>query len=379
MAIHRLSRIDHLRATAALMVLLWHFTHLYVPPSAVPAWGVLSIIEEGHTGVSLFCVISGFIFSYLYVDNWIGYAAFIRKRLLRIAPLFVFVLALTFYEGQWSNAALLPSILTTLHYGEMPGYFGPAWSVLMEFQFYFIFPFLLLFTRRFGSRYLIGLVILFIAIRLLVLVGKQTVQQLAYFSIFGHMDQFLCGMVAGLALKSTEPSAPGRTLDAIGFAGSVAAIALFYWWFNVQGGFYDFGGGKYPITGMIWVYLPTVEAVLYSLVLTFYVRMPALPGTGWLSIGLAYLGVISYSIYLDHMFVLPFVRHVIARAGIVPVTWEGAAFLGIVIAIPAVALVASATYFLIELPFLKLKDSRELAQEVVSANRAAPERTHVAD
>jgi peptidoglycan/LPS O-acetylase OafA/YrhL len=368
MVIHRLSRVDHLRAIAALMVLLWHFTHEYVPPSIVPAWGVLSIIEEGHSGVSLFCVISGFIFSYLYVDNWIGYAAFMRKRLFRIVPLFVFVLALTFYvEPSLSNAALLPTILTTLYHGSLPGYFAPAWSVLMEFQFYFMFPFLLVFARRLGSRYLIGLLVLFIGIRLLVLVDKQTVHELAYFSIFGHMDQFLCGMVAGLALKSSDSSTRGGTLDAIGFAVSVAAIALFYWWFNAQGGFYDFQGGKYPIKGMIWVYLPTIEAVLYSLVLTFYVRMPALPGTRWLSIGFAYLGLISYSIYLDHMFVLRSLHHIIARAGIVPATWEGAAFLGIVIAIPTVTLVASATYFLIELPFLKMKDSRDLAQEVASA------------
>ena len=79
MSAHRLSRIDHLRAIAALLVATWHFTHTYVSPKVVPAWGILSIVEEGHTGVSLFCVISGFIFTYLYADSGIAYSAFIRK------------------------------------------------------------------------------------------------------------------------------------------------------------------------------------------------------------------------------------------------------------------------------------------------------------
>ncbi len=50
-----------------------------------------------------------------------------RKRLFRIVPLFVFVLTLTFYvEPSLSNAVLLPTILTMLYHGGLPGYFASA-------------------------------------------------------------------------------------------------------------------------------------------------------------------------------------------------------------------------------------------------------------
>src|SRR5436190_19157951 len=117
---YRLSRIDHLRAIAALLVVTWHFTHAYVSPKVVPAWGILSILEEGHTGVSLFCVISGFIFTHLYADSGISYGAFIRKRVLRIAPLFLFVMALSFYVSPWDPGSVMPMILTNLYRDGLP-------------------------------------------------------------------------------------------------------------------------------------------------------------------------------------------------------------------------------------------------------------------
>jgi len=366
MIAHRLSRIDHLRAIAALLVATWHFTHTYVSPKVVPVWGILSIFEEGYTGVSLFCVISGFIFTYLYTDRLIPYAAFIRKRLLRIAPLFVFILALSYYVSPWDNSSVLAMFLTTLYRGGLPSYIGPGWSVLIEFQFYFVFPFLLLFARQYGIRYLAGLLMLFIAVRCLVFVSTRSVQFLAYYSIFGRIDQFLCGMIVAIVLKDPKWSSPfqrSSLLNVTGFLVALTSVAVLFWWFNVNGGFENFDGGTFPVRSAIWIYFPTVEAVLYALLLGFYMVVPALPGTRALSATFAFLGLISYSIYLDHLLLFPFVHWLIATTGFVPATWEHAELLALFVAVPLLVVVASATYFMIERPFLRIKDTPDFSED----------------
>src|SRR3954447_14078267 len=97
----RLEKLDHLRFVACLMVMIWHFSHAFVPATVVPSWTWLSLIEEGHTGVSLFCVISGFIFGWLYYGRSIVLRQFARNRALRILPIFLLWLALAYVTSTW--------------------------------------------------------------------------------------------------------------------------------------------------------------------------------------------------------------------------------------------------------------------------------------
>ena len=88
--------IDQLRAFAALLVLFYHGLQLIgtqlaqgiaFDPSRhwlYPANPVLTIIEEGHSGVSLFIVLSGFILSLGAVGNSVSYGRFLAARILRI-------------------------------------------------------------------------------------------------------------------------------------------------------------------------------------------------------------------------------------------------------------------------------------------------------
>ncbi|MGY3408223.1 peptidoglycan/LPS O-acetylase OafA/YrhL [Bradyrhizobium sp. GM5.1] len=62
------SRLDHIRALAAYLVFVWHFTHLTtqfpVPFSTVPPFP-FALVEEGHVGVGLFMTLSGYLFAKL--------------------------------------------------------------------------------------------------------------------------------------------------------------------------------------------------------------------------------------------------------------------------------------------------------------------------
>src|SRR4051812_2497918 len=105
--IRYLPQVDHLRGVAALWVLLYHGTHIFSGTltgkgivldeanwtySRNPFW---ALIYEGHTAVSLFMVLSGFIFAYGAIGHRIHYGRFIGNRLLRIYPLYLTMIVLS--------------------------------------------------------------------------------------------------------------------------------------------------------------------------------------------------------------------------------------------------------------------------------------------
>src|SRR5690349_9296984 len=96
-----LAPIDHLRALAALLVVAYHATHLVqtVPslPFGITAWQqfnnpLMLLIYEGYSGVSLFFVISGFLFTYA-AQGRVEFRKgdFWWNRFVRIYPMFFFM------------------------------------------------------------------------------------------------------------------------------------------------------------------------------------------------------------------------------------------------------------------------------------------------
>ena len=96
------ARLDHLRFYAAVLVLLFHFFHRYVGDMRANN-ALLSLVDEGHTGVGLFMVMSGFIFTLLAREREVVYWAFLRNRLIRIYPLFVFAVLLSLFIGTYNE------------------------------------------------------------------------------------------------------------------------------------------------------------------------------------------------------------------------------------------------------------------------------------
>lgn len=353
----RLDRLDHLRFVAAFAVASWHFTHLLVSPAVVPKWPILSILEEGYTGVSLFCAISGFIFTWIYFDRAIPLKEFAQHRALRVVPLYLLIVALTYYTSAGFTATdVLTSLLTGLSKA-LPGYAAPSWTIMIELQFYALFPALIYFSRKYGTGYLVGLLILFIAIRIMVWLSSGNSQFLAYWTLFGRMDQFLAGMLSAILLKSAANSVRARSALMVVGALALAAIVSFAHYLNVNGGFFDLYGGKEPSSAGIWVIYPTIEAVCYSCIIVGYLALPPISGriAAVISAAFAYCGRISYSIYLTHFLVIGAVLTVIGSLGFRAYSWEAAQVLFLWTGLPAILLVSSASYYLIERPFYDLR------------------------
>lgn len=313
---------------------------------AVP---LLAFWREGHSGVAFFCTISGFILYWLYSEKQVSYTQFIKRRALRIAPLFLFVTFLAFLlDRTWTTGQLLGA-LTTIHIGSLVGIAGQGWSVLVEMQFYLLFPILLLFSKRYGLSYFMLLIVLFVALRWLVWVDKGTVRDLAYLTLYGRADQFLAGMLTAAAVKRFSQKQYNMPLAWAGFVTGAAIVVFACRDLYEKGGFFGTIGGE------LWVFQPTLEAIGYSLVIAGYVLASKGQAAGKISTFLSYLGRISFSMYMIHVLVYA----ALAKLPLSPTTWEQSVAMFFVIAFPAVILASMATYELIERPFLELrKDER---------------------
>ena len=244
--------VDHLRALAAVLVVLYHSTQLIsqaVDPEA--GWSserwlhsgnpAATVLFEGHTGVALFMVLSGFIFTTGTHDKDVAYWPFLRNRLLRIYPLYLLLLfvGLTTVSASFDLGLFLRGLLPLSSFGPVAvgGVWGAMfWAVAVEMQFYLLFPLLLRLLQRSGPSALGRLILVMVVLRALawaVAPDAIDVNGMMYYSIVGRLDQFLIGMVAGwLYARRRAP----RTAPALLAAGAVGVVALL-WVFNQLDGY----------------------------------------------------------------------------------------------------------------------------------------------
>ena len=365
-----LSRLDHLRFLAASLVVVFHYFHTKIGDirSANP---LVSLIDEGHTGIALFMVISGFIFTVIAGDRLVSYWGFIRNRVIRIYPLFVFAVFLQLFISTYNDQRnygflqllgwLIPFRSDTV---PLSPQFVQLWTIWVEFQFYLIFPFLLGFSRRFGARYLWGLLALLVVMRALVYLSLGSVRFIAYETIFGRLDQFLIGMLLARAWLSARatPSGQPPSLSPLWLLPAGAGVMLGLHAFSLSVGFSE-------LSSPLWIVWPGIEAALWAAFLWAYL------GARWpgplalrqpLDRALAALGAISFSIYVMHNLVISAINArlpvpsfpVPSFLYLVPGVWgpiSHAIAAGVGVMLPLMLLVSVLTYQLIERPFMTLR------------------------
>lgn len=355
-----LSRLDHLRFFAAALVVLFHYLHSRV--GDLHSGNLLvSLFDEGHTGIALFMVISGFIFTVIARDRHIQYGGFIRNRVLRIYPLFIFAVFLQLFISTYNDHRnygflqllgwLMPFRSETV---PLSPYFVQLWTIWVEFQFYLIFPFLLAFTRRHGSRYLWGWLGLLMLVRVLVYAASGSVRFLAYETIFGRLDQFIVGMLLARLWQAREAKTGGAgapRLSPLWLALASLAVLLGLHVFSRKVGYSE-------MTSPFWVVWPEVEAALWAAFTWAYLhtRWPGPPALRQRTDRvLAALGAMSFSTYVLHNLVIAAYNArfppLVTGAGLT----VDALATGALLVLPAVLAVAAVTYHLIERPFLALR------------------------
>jgi peptidoglycan/LPS O-acetylase OafA/YrhL len=104
-------------------------------------------------------------------------------------------------------------------------------------------------------------IIVAIALRAFLFHRFGTVEYLAYWTIIGRIDQFALGM---LVYQFRSHFAKKHVIAAATFV----AFTLFYWYFDLRGGFYR--NPSFPSTNPIWIYLPTIEGAAYAIMIAWY-------------------------------------------------------------------------------------------------------------
>jgi peptidoglycan/LPS O-acetylase OafA/YrhL len=296
--------LDHLRALAALLVFFWHGIHQRgIDVAAVPNNWVASLFEEGWVGVTLFITITGFVFTVITHGKVIDYLGFLKNRVLRLFPL-IFLVTLYSVYSQGTNQQSLITFFSLLGGGTVYG----TWTLVVEFQFYISYPFLRdTLIREEPRKTVLNCLVFcffFVVLRLAYFYAKGNAQEIAYWTIFGQADAFIAGILAGLAyihFRANPLNWAPQIYIGILVVTTTAILGLDHW-FNETGGFYL--RPAYPSTSMIWVFWPTISAVLWAVVVGSY-SLLTLQMTGRLMNAIAYLGAISYSTYMLHFITLP--------------------------------------------------------------------------
>ena len=288
--------LDGLRAFAVLAVAWSHWA-----PSdllfGLP-WG---------TGVQLFFVISGFLITGILLDNkprntsptasgsvWRN---FYLRRALRILPLFYLVLLLSWLlsvdsiESTWPWHAFY---LSNVYYflGNSPDAFLHFWSLAVEEQFYFVWPFLvLLLPTRALQTCLIPMIVAAPVFKTVVMsmTGIELVRYLPVSCLDALGIGALLASTARRPLSTTwDAAAVGKACLFVGLpvaiaVGALEAVASQPYWLHAAGH-----------TGLVlffgWIVIRAAQGFggAASAVLRFK--------------PITYLGRISYGIYIYHFF-----------------------------------------------------------------------------
>ena len=311
--------IDGLRALAVIAVVLYHLGIDWIP--------------GGFLGVDLFFVISGYVITRLILDsiesaNGLDLKEFYAARVRRLLPgLVILIIVTTVFIAFFAPDAIrrfitdVPFVLTGTNNWQLvavnqdyfqaigrPPLLQHTWSLAVEFQFYLIWPIILLFIwRRFGKRVVrrVALVIATFSGTALFLFSLQadnaTAERISH--IYFGTDTHSLGLFLGSALavswipRNLSPKISQRAqdfIDGIGVFGFIGLLCIFLFIDQSNTALYQIA---FPLAGLFGC------ATIISIVHPASRFSPILSNRLFL-----WIGQRSYGIYLWHWVVFQITR-----------------------------------------------------------------------
>ena len=358
--------LDGVRALAATSVFLYHIglrTHAF--RSRGLSWIVLLDL-----GVDVFFVLSGFLIYRPYATAHLGkpqpvdLRGYARRRLLRIFPAYLVALVILRATGEIGMTGWLGYvkhlILTHTYFADQggPG-IGISWTLVVELSFYAFVPAWAFVIGRIAPRRhalaaeVVGasaLIVLGFACRRWKLFGQLPIWATVLppgFAALGIGMLFAVVSVApDVSRLALMPRALGRIPAGLWWS---AALIMFVGLAQLPMGFLSCGFCRTPNDAVIvhWVQ-PLIAACI---------AIPAIFGDStrglirrWLQWKpVAYVGIVSYGVYLWHVYVIRLIPSSILRG-----TSLAAAVAALVGAFAAAVGIASVSYFVIERPAMRL-------------------------
>jgi exopolysaccharide production protein ExoZ len=169
----RLNGIQMLRGLAALAVAIYHIQLLAEKNGVTNQIIVNNISKNLYVGVDIFFVISGFIMAKTVVGNDISGLEFMRRRIIRIVPLYWLLTFFLFFSinvisnvmqiSSYSYGQLLASLFfsSDIFYMSVP-IIDQGWTLEYEMLFYILISICLIFTRKHNALVLTGITLMLI-------------------------------------------------------------------------------------------------------------------------------------------------------------------------------------------------------------------------
>jgi peptidoglycan/LPS O-acetylase OafA/YrhL len=366
-----LAEVEALRGVAILLVFLYHCDSI-VRPDAHGAGPLFAFVRAGHTGVSLFFVLSGFLLSQAFLVEAAGgrrvrRREYFLRRAMRILPLYWLAVLVSLW---WLHPVSDWPAVSWSFWGFLNTMFAPPfalwpfsigwWSLATEVQFYVVLPLLPLAARTGpGTAAAFGAYVVLYVLFLLAIVQPPSFGMTVFFltNVFGRGWLFLSGIVAawvwrfhGAALR--ERFARMRWLS---LGGSEAvlllllvALSLLLQWVAWVG---FWTAENRP--NHVW---HLAEGALWASVLLLVLLLPL--RARWLLVNpvLGAVGLVSYSLFLCHVPIVAIVLHLLQwRMPGHFITWNAESLLACGALLVACLLVSTLTYWTVERPFLVRK------------------------
>lgn len=395
-----LTPLDGLRGMAILLVLWCHMDGFLVDGHGLTEPSFLHLLARfGFTGVYLFFVLSGFLLFLPYAralvagSPWPSLWHFYQRRALRILPLYWLVLAFLLFFVQKSSLnwslLLAPLLLFDLRpetFTQVTTLSPPLWTLAVEWQFYLLLPWIALALAKLidgkTGRGRVGYLVLGLALLMFTGLLIRALVAVVFYAWNDASPLDAPGMIGPLLTLFSGVRGKELEIFALGIGAS-----LFYVWAIEQGhlaparqrrvSIWAGTGALIGLVGLFWwavavgsipavngIFLPQAPwwsilgewtlGVSFALLLLSVMFGFTWVQRVWSFRPLCFVGLISYSLYLWHWQLLALSNY------------------GIFLALLVLGIFCTASYYLIERPFLRLRYSIQTANPAVNKQTGVP-------
>ena len=298
--------LDVLRALAIILVICYHLEVQFFN---------FVVFRGGFLGVDIFFVISGYLISSIIKteisNNQFNFSNFIERRLRRIIPVFLLAILISLPLGYFfimpsemmdlAKSAISSSFLLSNYYfhfslsayANLSSFLKPlihTWSLSVEGQFYLTYCLIILFINKFFKKKLkIIFLIIFIISFVIAIWASYSHPGINFYSSPSRFWEFILGALIPYSKIKSDINDKVRQ-SIVYFSLLIIIISSFY--IDIE--------DKHPGFITIFVILPTILLIILSK--SNYKIFE--------SKFLAFIGKISFSIYIWHYLFFSFARHI---------------------------------------------------------------------
>lgn len=368
-----LPRLEALRGIAIGLVVVYHADQAIRPQSFehVRPWLLEAYVEAGHTGVSLFFVLSAFLLTRPFLRALAGggrasVSHFLERRALRVLPLYwaaVAVSSLLFgvlHDTTWLNGLPYLVFVNSI-FGAAPvmsPFSDVWWSLATEAQFYLALPVAAGLARWQAGRWLLAGLLVAFTVSYVQMTGRgfYIFSSNAYTSLYGRLPVFVFGAVAAWIYdrhgESIRRFFAQRSAWRSGGADVLLVAVLVALGMLLQHVAYL----GYFVAEASWHAWHVAEGLLWAMAVLLVLLAPLRIGSLFDAALLKWIGVLSFSLYLVHLPIIHYLRE--ALRGRFPRVYEGwnpVSFAFVALCIGTALALSTLTYRFIERPFLARK------------------------